>query len=30
MEYLYKTLKTSFLKSLVLTAQVVSEERIER
>ena len=30
MEYLYKTFKTSFLKSLVLTAQVVSEERIER
>ena len=30
MEYLYKTFKTSFLKSLVLTAQVASEERIER
>ena len=30
MEYLCKTFKTSFLKSLVLTAQVVSEERIER
>ena len=30
MEYLYKTFNTSFLKSLVLTAHVVSEERIER